>query len=222
MAETFGQSHSDEEDASLRRLEREAEINRAELVNTVDELRSRVTESVSPENIKQDVKQYIGRTSQDFIENLKERARENPLQAVAIGAAVALPAWRLLRNIPISVLLLGAGLALTSRAADGSTRTRGEHLLHEVSDRASRAVSAAASYGESHMPGSLTRLGPSETSEALRNLNVRDLVNEHPFVTRGIGLLMGAAVGACLGASGRVPNGRLKWNKRESRHGYAS
>jgi ElaB/YqjD/DUF883 family membrane-anchored ribosome-binding protein len=114
MAETFGQSHRDGEGASLRRLEREAEINRAELVNTVDELRSRVTESVSPENIKQDVKEYIGRTSQDLIENLKERARENPLQAVAIGAAVALPAWRLLRNVPISVLLLGAGIALTA------------------------------------------------------------------------------------------------------------
>ena len=222
MAETFGQSHSDGEDASLRRLEREAEINRAELVNTVDELRSRVTETVSPENIKQDVKEYIGRTSQDFIENLKERARENPLQAVAIGAAVALPAWRLLRNVPISVLLLGAGIALTGRAADGSTRTRGEHLLHQMTDKASRAVSTAASYGESHMPQSLTGIGRGRAGEALRNLNVRDLANEHPFMTRGIGLLMGAVVGACLGASGRVPNGRLRWNKRESHHGYAS
>ena len=222
MAETFGQSHRDGEGASLRRLEREAEINRAELVNTVDELRSRVTESVSPENIKQDVKDYIGRTSQDFIENLKERARENPLQAVAIGAAVALPAWRLLRNVPISVLLLGAGIALTGRAANGSTKSRGEYLVDEVTDRASRVMTAATSYGSSHMPSSLARISPARTSEALRNLNVWDLANEHPFLTRGLGLLMGAAVGACLGASGRIPNSRLNWNKKESHHGYAS
>jgi ElaB/YqjD/DUF883 family membrane-anchored ribosome-binding protein len=222
MAETFGHSRSDGEDASLRRLEREAELNRADLVNTVDELRSRVTESVSPDNIKQDVKEYLGRTSQDIIENFKERARENPLQTVAIGAAVALPAWRLLRSIPISVLLLGAGIALSGRAANGSTKSRGERLLNEVTDRATRVTSAAASYSWSHLPSSVGQVRFSRTGQAWRGVNLWDLANKHPLVTNGIGLLMGAVVGACLAASGRGPNGRSKWSKRESPHGYAS
>ena len=45
--------------------------------------------------------------------NIGIRARNNPLQTVAIATAVAYPAWRILANIPVPILLVGAGLALT-------------------------------------------------------------------------------------------------------------
>ena len=52
------------------------------------------------------------------------KARENPLQTVAIAAGLAYPAWRLLINIPAPILLVGAGLA-RSNLADHLVRRTG-------------------------------------------------------------------------------------------------
>jgi hypothetical protein len=60
---------------SLSELEREAENTRADLVDTVDKLHSRV----SPKAIKEEVKAYALEASSDLIHNLERRARENPL-----------------------------------------------------------------------------------------------------------------------------------------------
>jgi ElaB/YqjD/DUF883 family membrane-anchored ribosome-binding protein len=104
---------------NLERLECQAEQSRADFSNTVDELRSRVSgtaddlrERVSPDNLKHGIKQYVESTSQEMLSNLRQRASENPLQAVAIGAGVAYVGWRFLRTIPMPLLLLGAGIAM--------------------------------------------------------------------------------------------------------------
>ena len=102
---------------SLSELEREAEHTRADLVDTVDKLHSRV----SPQAIKEEVKAYAREASYDLIHNLERRARENPLQTVAVAAGLAYPVWRFLINIPAPILLVGAGLALTQMG--GSTRS---------------------------------------------------------------------------------------------------
>jgi hypothetical protein len=49
---------------------------------------------------------------------------ENPMQTIAASTAVAVPLLRLARGVPLPLLMIGAGLALTSkavrnRAADG-------------------------------------------------------------------------------------------------------
>jgi ElaB/YqjD/DUF883 family membrane-anchored ribosome-binding protein len=50
---------------------------------------------------------------------LKEQAMENPMQALAAGTAVAVPAFRILRSVPPPLLMIGAGLMLASpRARD--------------------------------------------------------------------------------------------------------
>jgi hypothetical protein len=72
------------------------------------------------------VKVYVRETKQDFMRNLERRARENPLPTVAVAAGVAYPVWRLLMKIPVPILLVGAGLALTrtgSMPSAGSYRT---------------------------------------------------------------------------------------------------
>jgi hypothetical protein len=107
---------------SLSEIEREAEHTRADLIHTVDELHNRV----SPQAIKEEMKAYVRDSGQDFIRNLERRARENPLPTVAVAAGLAYPVWRLLMNIPVPVLLVGAGLALTrtgSTPAAGAYRT---------------------------------------------------------------------------------------------------
>jgi ElaB/YqjD/DUF883 family membrane-anchored ribosome-binding protein len=110
---------------SLSELEREAEHSRADLVDTVDKLHSRV----SPQAIKEEVKAYAREAGYDLIHNLERRARENPLQTVAVAAGLAYPAWRFLINIPAPILLVGAGLALTQMG--GSTRSIGSHERRE-------------------------------------------------------------------------------------------
>jgi len=49
---------------------------------------------------------------------------ENPMQTIAASTAVAVPLLRLARGVPLPLLMIGAGLALASkavrnRAADG-------------------------------------------------------------------------------------------------------
>jgi hypothetical protein len=94
---------------SLSDMEREAEHTRADLIHTVDELHSRV----SPQAIKEEVKAYARDTGNQLIHSLEQKARDNPLQTVAIAAGLAYPAWRFLINIPAPILLVGAGLACT-------------------------------------------------------------------------------------------------------------
>lgn len=98
---------------SLSRLEQESEQTRARLAHTVEELRTRV----SPAALKQDAKDYLRHTREEFLDRMERRARENPLQAVAIAAGLAYPVWRIVRGIPAPILLIGAGLALARPSA---------------------------------------------------------------------------------------------------------
>jgi ElaB/YqjD/DUF883 family membrane-anchored ribosome-binding protein len=127
---------------SLSRLERESEQTRAQLAQTVDELRTRI----SPAALKQDVRDYVRHTGQDFLHNVERRARENPLQAVAIAAGLAYPAWRIVRSIPAPILLIGAGLALTrtggsTPVGDGQASAAGG-LLDDVREKVGGATEA--------------------------------------------------------------------------------
>jgi ElaB/YqjD/DUF883 family membrane-anchored ribosome-binding protein len=142
-----------EADKSLSELEREAEHARADLVDTVDKLHSRV----SPPAIKEEVKAYAREASYDLIHTLERRARENPLQTVAVAAGLAYPVWRFLINVPAPILMVGAGLALTqmggSTRSIGSQEPREETRRHDASSKLSATVEnlkekAASAAGE--------------------------------------------------------------------------
>ena len=112
---------SQAEGKSLSQLERETEHTRADLIHTVDELHNRV----SPHAIKAEAKAYARATGNELIHTLERKVRENPLQAIAVAAGLAYPAWRLLLNIPAPILLVGAGFALT-RVGGSSRGTIGD------------------------------------------------------------------------------------------------
>ena len=126
------------EGQSLSELERQAERTRADLIHTVDELHDRV----SPQAIKQEMRAYAREASQDLIHNLERRARENPLQTVAVAAGLAYPAWRFIANIPAPILLIGAGLALSQVGA----------RLGQGDERGSRGRTANRQ-GQTNRPG---------------------------------------------------------------------
>jgi ElaB/YqjD/DUF883 family membrane-anchored ribosome-binding protein len=105
---------------SIEELRQRSEAARADLADTVGALREKVSDTaselktlVSPSHIKQEIKTYIRDERESLVHALERKVKENPLQAAAIGAAIAYPAWGLVRAIPTPLLLIGAGLWLT-------------------------------------------------------------------------------------------------------------
>jgi hypothetical protein len=65
-----------------------------------------------------------------------DKARENPLQAAAIGVGVAYPLLRIARSIPAPVLMVGTGLFLLGSGP-------GQKLSETASKKAAAAVEGA-------------------------------------------------------------------------------
>jgi hypothetical protein len=149
---------------SLRELKRETEQTRAGLTQTVEQLKTTVSETasdlrqrISPEAIKAEVSNYVRSRGEQFLNDLTNSARRNPMQAVAVGASVAYPLLRLARAIPLPVLMVGAGLffagsktgqAATQKASDVASDLSDEVVrrTREFGDQVGASVSAAKAY----------------------------------------------------------------------------
>jgi Protein of unknown function (DUF3618) len=192
---------------SLSHLEREADRTRSNLINTVDELGARV----SPQAVKRDVTDYVRHSGRELWVNIAARARNNPLQTVAIATAVAYPVWRILSNIPVPILLVGAGLALSKsglelrsdsgggggvKAAFGSAAGGLTEVTQSVRDGLHDAVSGAQETarqtGEQAMEGiaGVARTAASAASSGVETIK------------RTIGSTSGAVGDAVADASG--------------------
>ena len=143
--------NSTSREPSVDELRRDADRTRAHLTGTVEELRSQVADTathvrqaVAPSTIKRQVKEYVRESSEDMLQSLQRRARENPLQAVAVGAGLAYPLWNLMRAIPAPLLLIGAGLALSRstavRDATDEAIARAREAAEEASDATRRKM----------------------------------------------------------------------------------
>src|SRR3954466_9370156 len=139
---------SSDVDPSVQTLRAEAEINRARLTGTVGELRTQVAdtatdlkERLSPQAIKAEVSDYVRDSGNQLWHSLERKARDNPLQAVAVGAALAFPALKLLRAMPAPLLLVGAGLLLSRSTANPSAGM--SQATDAMRDRARSAVDSA-------------------------------------------------------------------------------
>jgi hypothetical protein len=144
-----GKAMAQGNERTLNDIRRDAERTRAGLTDTVDQLRSKVSETandlretvgdirdrMSPESIKAEVSDYF----QTRGERLLDYARQNPLPAAAIGVGIAYPLLGIVRSIPISVLMVGAGLFLmgtrTGQAASRKMAAMASDLADEVGDR---------------------------------------------------------------------------------------
>lgn len=133
---------------SVEELRREAERNRAALATTVEQLKERMSDTVddirhkvSPQHIKTEVSDYLGHKAHNWIDALKQQARDNPMQAIAAGTTLAVPLLRLARGLPLPLLMIGAGLALTSKTVrDGATEAAAPTMAKakEIFDDASQ------------------------------------------------------------------------------------
>jgi uncharacterized protein YjbJ (UPF0337 family) len=137
---------------SINELRRNSEASRAQLANTVDRLREQIADTaedirykVSPEGIKAEVSGFISDKTQSWLGALKQQAMDNPMQAIAAGTAIALPAMRLARGFPLPLLLIGAGLALTSK----TVRTRAAEVAAPGVEKAREMMDATAEHAQS-------------------------------------------------------------------------
>jgi hypothetical protein len=130
---------------SLSELKRETEQTRAGLTQTVDQLRTSVTDTasdirqrLSPESIKAEVSDYVRSRGERLVEDVTAAARRNPMQAVALGASVAYPLLKLARSIPMPVLMIGAGLFLTSSKTGQGAVQKASDMASDLTDEARR------------------------------------------------------------------------------------
>lgn len=107
------------QELTIEQLRRESEVTRAALTNTVGALRAKLGDTtsdvkalLSPAHLTQEVKDYADDTKNRLFQTLDRKIRENPLQAAAVGAAVAYPFWSIFRKMPAPLLLIGAGFLL--------------------------------------------------------------------------------------------------------------
>src|ERR1700746_3144085 len=140
---------------SVEELRRESEQSRAQLSATVDQLRERITDTaddlrykVSPEGIKSEVSDFVSRKTRGWMGILKQQAMENPMQAVAAGTAIAVPALRLARGFPLPLLMIGAGLALTSKTVRPRAEDTAAPTIKKTREMAGKAAERVQSFGE--------------------------------------------------------------------------
>ena len=134
---------------SVTALRAEAEVTRARLTGTVDDLRTQVAdtatdikERLSPDAIKTEVTQYVRDSRDQLWHTLERKARDNPLQAVAVGAALAYPALKLMRAMPAPLLLVGAGLLLSRTTGNGGSASDATDALRNHAQGALATASA--------------------------------------------------------------------------------
>ena len=130
---------------SLQQIKRETEQTRASLTDTVDQLKTTVSETasdirhrISPDAIKAEVSDYIKSRGEQLWTDLTVAARNNPMQAVAVGASVAYPLLRLARAIPLPVLMVGAGLFFAGSKTGQAASQKASDLAADVSDEVVR------------------------------------------------------------------------------------
>jgi hypothetical protein len=160
---------------SVEELREESERNREALATTVGELRERVGDTatelktmVSPSHIKQEIRDYVRQERESIVQSLQRKAKENPLQMAAIGAAVAVPALGLLRAVPAPLWLIGAGLFLTSkrgRQTARDVRAKVEVAVQEGTEKVSDLAVSIRSDLEDRIAGA--RYGVEEAGDGV-------------------------------------------------------
>jgi hypothetical protein len=135
---------------SVEELRRESERNRTELAATVDRLKQGITETtgdlrkmVSPQHIKSELSGYVSHKARGWTEGLKQQAMDNPLRAVAAGAAVALPLIRLGRGVPLPFLMVAAGLALSSKTLRDTAADAAKTMTDKAGQLIDQGVASA-------------------------------------------------------------------------------
>lgn len=173
-------------------LESEASRARAELKNSIEELRT----SMSPSNVFDRLKTRQQEAVGDFAKNIGRNVRENPWP-YALGG-VALAAF--------------LGRRMFARSTESEMRERLERLLgdrEDLSDRISRAAEAARSGVKSASDWASDQLASADIE---RGEGFLGFVKQHPLWSVALGLGISAMATALLPSSAR-----RRWSTERAR-----
>jgi hypothetical protein len=186
--------------ASSAQLEREAENTRAQLAQTLAELRERITPGQLVDQAVDYAKDSGGGM---FVRNLGRQTTANPLPVALIGAGVA---WLMLANRGPSTTAASINRAAQTaidraqrsmretgeqiKESDQNASTRAEETAHGAGARAS---AAASSVGDT--AASASGFG-RRTADASRDL--LQFCKSQPLVLAGLGMALGAIIGALI------------------------
>ncbi len=190
---------------SLEEIRRDAERARAGLTETVQQLRTSVDktagdirERIAPEAIKSEVSGYLKSRGEAMLDSITEAVRANPLQAVAIGASVAVPALRVIRAIPVPILLVGAGLYLAGTKKGQEVARQANDITRDLASEAGRRarelgseLSEAASATRDYAADRLDAVSGAFASGASQ---LRDTADDLQHRAAGVGASISASV----------------------------
>ncbi|MBZ9942151.1 hypothetical protein LB533_13665 [Mesorhizobium sp. BR1-1-13] len=190
---------------SAAELEREADIARANIVDTADSIRNKMTPG---QLIDEFASLFAGGNGSQMLDNLRAQVRGNPLPLTLVGAGLA---W----------LMLGHGASAISannwnsepspnRAPSGSQLpgepghgtgldTKLSEAVSSMTSAAGAAASAAAS-GASDRLTSMTGQVSSKAGDmaARATRSAQDWLQHEPLALAAAGLALGTAIGAML------------------------
>jgi ElaB/YqjD/DUF883 family membrane-anchored ribosome-binding protein len=203
------------QEPSVEELREESERSREALASTVGELRETVGNTaaelktiISPAHIKKEIRNFVREERENVVQSIKRRAQDNPLQTAAIGAAVAYPVLSLLRAIPTPLLLMGAGLFLTSKRGQQSAKditAKVDDLVQQGTEKVSDLAGAVRSDFEDRLAGA--RYGAEELRDTVKSAagavtdKAQSVIRNATDTARGT---LDSAKGAVDGAANKV------------------
>jgi hypothetical protein len=204
---------------SVEELRRESERNRAELAATVERLKLGISDTtrdlrhmVSPQHVKSEMSGYVSDKAQGWVEGLKQQAMDNPMRAVAAGTAIAVPLLRMAKGVPLPLLMIAAGLALTSKTvrdraagAVSPVMDSASRVIDQTSDRVQEARSAAQSKiseSQGRAAGAVNDTIDSAKTAAqdlkARTMEAAGTIGDNAALIGGLGIAIGAIIAAAL------------------------
>jgi len=138
------------------------------------------------------------------MKTVQRKAQENPLQVAAVGAALAFPALSLLRAIPAPLMLIGAGLFLTSKRGQRSARrarSRLDAAVNQGTETVSELAGSIKSDVEDRIAG--VRYGVEEARDAVTS-GMSAVVDTARDVLRGGADRAAAAAAQATGAANQT------------------
>jgi hypothetical protein len=132
-------------------LKREAELARVAFRQSATELKheiasagSELKEKASLGYVRQQARSLVRERVETLWERAQRTARENPLQAVAAGAAISYPLFGILRRLPAPLFVIGAGFWLARNNGRNSTVEGIKSETARVSDAFKKQVQETA------------------------------------------------------------------------------
>ena len=163
---------------SSAQLEREAEQTRSQLAATLEELRGRV----SPGQLLDQTLDFARDSNAgEFVRNLGRDARDNPLPLALIGTGIA---WLMMTN--------------GRRRGDDAALTDATSTASGAIDETKSRVRGGAAWVRSAGSSAAERASGISQGAAAAGGSFMAFCREHPLVLGGIGLALGALVGAAL------------------------